>query len=114
MYICYSALQFSAYRQTTLLLHQTLGEGTLPHSAESFIAGAAAGGAATAVTYPLDLLRTRFAAQGNDRVYRNMRHAIAQIWSDEGPRGFFRGIGAGLAQIVPYMGMFFAVYETVR
>ncbi|KAH8890935.1 mitochondrial carrier [Thozetella sp. PMI_491] len=114
MYVCYSAVQFSAYRQATLLLHRTLGEERLPHSAESFIAGAAGGASATAVTYPLDLLRTRFAAQGNERIYRSMRHAVAQIWQEEGAKGFFRGIGPGLAQIVPHMGIFFAVYETIR
>ena len=114
LYVCYSAVQFTTYRSTTLLLHSALGEGTLPQPAESFIAGATGGAAATAATYPLDLLRTRFAAQGNDRVYTGLWRAVAQIRRDEGPRGFFRGLGPGLAQIVPFMGVFFAVYETLR
>ncbi|KAL2257725.1 hypothetical protein VTK26DRAFT_9260 [Humicola hyalothermophila] len=114
LYVCYSAVQFSAYRSTTLLLHSALGDDALPHAAESFVAGAVGGAAATAATYPLDLLRTRFAAQGNDRVYANLRRAVRQIHRDEGVRGFFRGLGPGLAQIVPYMGCFFAVYETLR
>ncbi len=114
MYVCYGAAQFTAYRYTTVALHGLVGEGNLPPSAESFIAGATAGGMATGVTYPLDLLRTRFAAQGNERVYRNLRHAVVQIWRDEGVRGYFRGIGPGLAQIVPYMGIFFSVYESLR
>ena len=29
-------------------------------------------------------------------------------------KGFFKGLGAGVAQIVPYMGLFFSAYETVR
>lgn len=107
-------MQFTAYRSITQLLHQTLGEDRLPQSAESFIAGAAAGGAATMCTYPLDLLRTRFAAQGNDKVYTSLPRAIAQIHRDEGFRGFFRGLGPGLTQIIPYMGIFFAAYETLR
>jgi solute carrier family 25 thiamine pyrophosphate transporter 19 len=121
MYVCYSAVQFVTYRTTTQLLRAALGgegagagAGALPQSAESFIAGAAGGAAATAATYPLDLLRTRFAAQGNDRVYGSLRRAVLQIRRDEGLRGFFRGLGPGLAQIVPYMGVFFAVYETLR
>ncbi|KAL2017504.1 hypothetical protein VTK56DRAFT_2046 [Thermocarpiscus australiensis] len=114
LYVCYSAAQFATYRSTTLFLHAALGEGSLPAPAESFVAGAVAGGAATAATYPLDLLRTRFAAQGNDRVYANLRRAVVQIARDEGVRGFFRGLAPGLAQIVPYMGVFFAVYETLR
>lgn len=114
LYVCYSAVQFTTYRSTTLFLHSALGEGALPAPAESFVAGAFAGGVATAATYPLDLLRTRFAAQGNDRVYRNLRRAVVQIGREEGARGFFRGLGPGVAQIVPYMGFFFAVYEGLR
>ncbi|KAK3904839.1 mitochondrial carrier domain-containing protein [Staphylotrichum tortipilum] len=118
LYVCYGAAQFTAYRGTTALLRAAAPaagwDEPLPQAVESFIAGAAAGAGATVVTYPLDLLRTRFAAQGNDRVYTSLRLAITQIARDEGPRGFFRGLGPGLAQIIPYMGVFFAVYETLR
>ncbi|KAL1841285.1 hypothetical protein VTJ49DRAFT_7230 [Mycothermus thermophilus] len=124
LYVCYGAVQFTTYRSTSLLLHTLFGAGPeskdqskhplLRPAAESFIAGAAGGAAATAATYPLDLLRTRFAAQGNDRVYTSLLLAIRQIYHDEGPKGFFRGLGPGLAQIIPYMGFFFAAYETLR
>ncbi|KAJ2895748.1 mitochondrial thiamine pyrophosphate carrier 1 [Zalerion maritima] len=114
MYVCYSAVQFTAYRSTTMLLHRMFGKGTIPHPAESFISGASAGFCATAATYPLDLLRTRFAAQGNDKVYTSLFRAVRDIKRDEGYRGFFRGISAGVGQIVPFMGMFFALYETLR
>ncbi|KAI5861767.1 mitochondrial thiamine pyrophosphate carrier 1 [Durotheca rogersii] len=123
LYVAYSAVQFTAYRSTTLFLHhiQDVANGSdvpsrrpLPHAVESFISGATAGAAATAATYPLDLLRTRFAAQGNERVYASLVGAVRQIARDEGPRGFFRGLGAGLAQIVPFMGIFFAAYESTR
>ena len=80
----------------------------------AFIAGAAAGAVATTATYPLDLLRTRFAAQGSDKVYRSLIGSIRDIARTEGPRGFFQGVGAGVSQVVPYMGFFFAVYETLR
>ncbi|KAJ0313686.1 hypothetical protein COL5a_003391 [Colletotrichum fioriniae] len=113
MYVCYSAVQFTTYRTTAQFL-KTAFDNRLPNAAESFIAGAAAGAAATTATYPLDLLRTRFAAQGNDRVYTSLRRAVADIYRDEGPRGFFRGLGPGVAQIVPYMGIFFALYEGLR
>ena len=59
--------------------------------------GAVGGAAGTAATYPLDLLRTRFAAQGNDRVYASLRRAVWEIRRDEGPRGFFRGLTPALA-----------------
>lgn len=116
MYVSYSAIQFTTYRSTTQLLRRAAGgEHAIPGAVESFIAGASAGAAATAATYPLDLLRTRFAAQGNDdRVYTSLRRAVAQIHRDEGPRGFFRGLAPALGQIVPFMGMFFAAYEALR
>lgn len=116
MYVSYSAIQFTTYRSTTQLLRRAAGgEHAIPGAVESFVAGASAGAAATAATYPLDLLRTRFAAQGNDdRVYTSLRRAVAQIHRDEGPRGFFRGLAPALGQIVPFMGMFFAAYEALR
>ncbi|EFX04823.1 mitochondrial dicarboxylate carrier protein [Grosmannia clavigera kw1407] len=116
MYVCYSAIQFTAYRTATLLVQQAAGgPGVLPPSIESFVSGAAAGAAATTATYPLDLLRTRFAAQGSkDRVYTNLRHAVREIARDEGLRGFFRGLGPAILQIAPFMGTFFAVYEGLR
>ena len=110
LYVTYGAVQFSAYRLVT----QTLEPLQLPYGAETFLSGALAGASATAVTYPLDLLRTRFAAQGSDRVYATLRSSIRDIFQQEGPKGFFQGIGAGLAQIVPYMGLFFTTYESLR
>ncbi|KNG46519.1 mitochondrial deoxynucleotide carrier [Stemphylium lycopersici] len=87
---------------------------TLPGSVTNFISGASAGAAATTATYPLDLLRTRFAAQGPDRVYISIIASVKHIAQHEGPKGFFRGLGAGVSQIVPYMGLFFASYESLK
>lgn len=133
MYVSYAAVQFTMYRHTSGLLRSmsTAGDtttttttsptkqlrgGGLPKAAVSFIAGATAGATATAATYPLDLLRTRFAAQVSSRaVYPSLRGAVATIYRDEGgARGFFRGLAPGLAGIVPYMGLFFAMYESAR
>ena len=114
MYVSYSAIQFTTYRSVTLALQTAVGEHGMPAAAESFIAGASAGAVATTVTYPLDLLRTRFAAQGTEKVYSSLAASIRDIAKSEGPRGFFQGLGAGVGQIIPYMGVFFATYETLR
>lgn len=115
LYLSYGAVQFLAYRSTTQALDALAErEGLawrLPGAAKSFIAGAVAGTAATTVTYPLDLLRTRFAAQGTEKVYTGLVASIRDITKHEGYMGFFRGLRAGIAQIVPYMGLFFALYE---
>ncbi|TWU77858.1 mitochondrial thiamine pyrophosphate transporter [Metarhizium rileyi] len=113
LYVCYASIQFTTYRTTTLLL-QTALPTRLPDAAESFVAGASSGALATSVTYPLDLLRTRFAAQGRRRIYSSLRGAVHEIGRDEGCRGFFRGLSPALGQIVPFMGIFFVTYEGLR
>lgn len=114
MYLAYGSIQFLSYRTTTQAL-DTLPDGyKLPGTGVSFIAGAVAGTAATTATYPLDLLRTRFAAQGTERVYSSLLASVREITVQEGPKGFFRGLTAGVGQVVPYMGMFFALYESLK
>ena len=110
LYVTYGAAQFPAYHVISSLLLST----SLPSPAASFISGAAAGTAATTLTYPLALLRTRFAAQGTNRIYTSLLGSFNAIARNEGAGGFFQGLGAGLGQIIPYMGMFFAVYESLR
>ena len=114
MYVSYSAVQFTTYRAVAQGLHTAFGDHKIPHAAESFIAGACAGATSTTATYPLDLLRTRFAAQGKEKIYTSLFASIRDIARHEGPRGFFQGLGAGVGQIVPFMGVFFATYETLR
>ncbi|KAI6809124.1 hypothetical protein KC340_g18239 [Hortaea werneckii] len=118
LYLSYGAAQFLAYRSMNQALdaleQNNPGAFKIPGTAKSFIAGAAAGTAATTVTYPLDLLRTRFAAQGTEKVYAGLLASLRDITRHEGPAGFFRGLSAGVGQIVPYMGLFFACYEALK
>ena len=110
MYLTYSVLQFSTYRFTAQMLPPNM----TPFSA-SFIAGATAGLAATTISYPLDLLRTRFAASGpGERIYPSLYLAIRQIGASEGLKGFWRGCGATTLTILPNMGIFFSSYEILR
>ena len=96
------------------LTNRTLQPLSLPSTVDSFVSGGVAGAVATTLTYPLDLLRTRFAAQGSDKIYASLRGSIRDIARDEGVSGFFQGLGAGVGQVVPYMGLFFSAYETLR
>jgi len=114
LYVAYGGIQFSTYRNTTRFFQNLSPTRRLPDAVQSFISGAIAGAIATTATYPLDLLRTRFAAQGTEKVYSSLLSSIRDISRHEGPRGFFQGLGAGIAQIVPYMGLFFACYETLK
>ncbi|TKA21835.1 Mitochondrial thiamine pyrophosphate carrier 1 [Salinomyces thailandicus] len=116
LYLSYGAVQFLAYRSCNQAIEELEKKAKVrvPGAAKSFVAGAAAGTAATTVTYPLDLLRTRFAAQGTEKVYEGLLASIRDISRHEGPAGFFRGLSAGVGQIVPYMGLFFAFYEGLK
>ncbi|KAI9845455.1 MAG: mitochondrial thiamine pyrophosphate transporter [Thelocarpon superellum] len=114
LYVLYGGVQFSVYRSTTMFFQSNPMIPRLPDAAESFASGAVAGGVATTATYPLDLLRTRFAAQGTEKIYTSLLSSIRDIYRQEGWRGYFQGLGAGVGQIVPYMGLFFATYESIR
>ena len=106
----YGAVQFSTYRACS----RACSQANLGGTTAAFVSGATAGAVATTATYPLDLLRTRYAAHGSGTVYRGLAKSITLIAREEGPRGFFQGLGAGVVQVVPYMGLFFAAYEGLR
>ncbi|KAF2836251.1 mitochondrial thiamine pyrophosphate carrier 1 [Patellaria atrata CBS 101060] len=114
LYVAYGAVQFTVYHQTSALLSILPPPYQPPDATGSFISGAVAGTVATTLTYPLDLLRTRFAAQGTEKVYESLRSSIRHITKDEGYQGFFRGVSAAVVQVVPYMGLFFSSYETLK
>jgi solute carrier family 25 thiamine pyrophosphate transporter 19 len=83
-------------------------------SSSEFVAGAVAGSIATTITYPFDLLRTRFAAQGKIKIYSSLSNAILQIYKVEGFLGFYRGLVPTLAQIFPMMGSIFSTYGFLK
>ena len=53
-----------------------------------------------AQAYPLDLVRTRLAAQTTSRYYHGIGSTLATIVRDEGLRGLYRGMGPTLLQVV--------------
>jgi len=114
LYLTYGSIQFLTYRSANQLLNHP----DLPYhpsaTASSFISGAFAGTVATTATYPLDLLLTRFASHGKERVYASLRGGIQEIYEKEGIRGFFRGLTAANTQVVPYMGLLFTLYEAFK
>ncbi|KAI8985126.1 mitochondrial carrier domain-containing protein [Pilobolus umbonatus] len=107
LYITYGASQFYVYHHVDSFLNRL----QFYPSFKPFVSGLLAGGIATAMTYPFDLLRTRFALQGNNKVYRSIPHAVSDIYEKEGIRGFYRGLGSSIVQIMPYMGLMFYTYE---
>ncbi|CAN1173907.1 Mitochondrial substrate carrier family protein B [Linum perenne] len=91
----YSSVNFYAYEHyKEQLLHkipglesrkQSIGGDVFVH----FLGGGMAGVTAATATYPLDLVRTRLAAQG-------IGHALKTICKEEGVLGLYKGLGATL------------------
>ncbi|KAG5519383.1 hypothetical protein PMAC_002009 [Pneumocystis sp. 'macacae'] len=66
LYMIYGTSQFFTYAKCKSLLNDIFPEEKY-NSGKSFVSGAVGGAIATIVSYPFDLLRTRFAAQGKSK-----------------------------------------------
>jgi len=75
-------------------------------------AGAGAGTAATLVTHPCDVIKTRLQVRSGDK-YDTLRSTVRTIWNDRGPRGFFDGISLRLSRKVLSSAIGWGVYEGI-
>ncbi|KAK9158903.1 hypothetical protein Scep_005477 [Stephania cephalantha] len=115
----YSSVSFYAYERYKNLLQSVPG---LESHRESIgadvcvrlLGGGFAGITAASFTYPLDLVRTRLAAQTNVTYYRGIWHALQTICRDESAFGLYKGLGATLLGVGPSIAISFSVYETLR
>eukprot|EP00127_Corallochytrium_limacisporum_P003277 Clim_evm126s147 gene=Clim_evmTU126s147 len=110
----YAALQFVSHEKYKQFLLRD-NEDFLP-PLRRFVAGAMAGTTATAMTYPLDLIRARLAIQHRSSVimYGGLWDAGRQIVTGEGWRNLYGGLGATLIGIAPYAGISFFTFETLK
>jgi len=120
MVVPYGAAQFLVYQSLKDVAGREgifgggFGGGAGGTFASEMVCGGTAGAVATLVTYPLDLLRTRLAAQGEPKAYRTMREAAWAVHRAAGVSGLYTGIRPSLVEIVPYMALNFAVYNLAR
>eukprot|EP00891_Asterochloris_glomerata_P001559 jgi/Astpho2/1559/e_gw1.00026.53.1_t len=101
----YSATQLYSYEVLKRRFRNKRGELTVP---ARLAAGGCAGMVATLVTYPLDTLRLRIAV---DPQMRSIRGASIALFREGSYNAFFRGLGASLVGIAPYMAMELASYD---
>ncbi|CAN0841053.1 Mitochondrial adenine nucleotide transporter ADNT1 [Linum grandiflorum] len=79
-------------------------------------AGACAGIIAMSATYPMDMVRGRLTVQTDQspRQYRGIAHALRTVLKEEGARALYKGWLPSVIGVVPYVGLNFAVYESLK
>ncbi|MCO5577648.1 hypothetical protein L7F22_031479 [Adiantum nelumboides] len=115
----YSAISFYSYEKYKRFLLGITGINGRQESLSfgmgtNLLAGGGAGLTAASSTYPLDLIRTRLAAQRNERYYKGMGHAVQTIFRDEGLKGLYKGLGTTLLGVGPNIALNFCVYDTLK
>ncbi|XP_022851022.1 mitochondrial substrate carrier family protein B-like isoform X2 [Olea europaea var. sylvestris] len=115
----YSSVNFYAYERYKSILKSIPGLDGHGGNASAdilmhFMGGGLSGITAASATYPLDLVRTRLAAQRNAIYYQGISHAVRTICRDEGFFGLYKGLGATLLGVGPSIAISFSVYETLR
>ncbi|KAK9836298.1 hypothetical protein WJX81_003355 [Elliptochloris bilobata] len=103
----YSATQLYSYEVLKRAFADRDGKLSVP---ARLGAGACAGMTATLVTYPLDTLRLRLAV---DPAVRSLRGAALALLREGSYAAFFRGLGASMLGIAPYMAIELAVFDLI-
>ncbi|CAD6994361.1 unnamed protein product [Ceratitis capitata] len=108
----YAAIQFTAHEQWRKIL-QVDKDGS-DTKGRRFIAGSLAGITSQSLTYPLDLARARMAVTDKYTGYKTLRQVFVKIWVEEGPRTLYRGYFATVLGVIPYAGVSFFTYGTLK
>lgn len=112
--IPYAAIQFCAHEQYERLLGGYYGfQGNALPPVQRFLAGSMAGSTAAMLTYPLDMVRARMAVTPKE-MYSNILHVFVRISREEGMKTLYRGFTPTLLGVVPYAGLSFFTYETLK
>lgn len=79
------------------------------------LAGGTAGAIAQTVIYPMDLVKTRLQTYAciNGKA-PPLTKLSKDIWYQEGPRAFYRGLLPSLLGMIPYAGIDLAAYESLK
>lgn len=69
---------------------------------------------AGASTYPYQVVRARLQTYEAGLLYTGVRDVVRQVWTQEGPWGFYKGLGPNLVRVLPSTCVTFLVYENTR
>ena len=116
-----SAVKFYAYESSSVMLQKYLETNyNIPelNAFHRLMCGAGAGIIAMSATYPLEMVRGRLTilneAMGDRSPYRGILHAAVSIVRSEGPLALYKGWLPSVIGVVPYVGLNFAVYESLK
>uniref|UniRef100_A0A0D9YNW4 EF-hand domain-containing protein n=2 Tax=Oryza TaxID=4527 RepID=A0A0D9YNW4_9ORYZ len=111
-----SAIRFYAYEMLKEYIMKSKGENKSDIGTSGrLMAGGLAGAVAQTAIYPIDLVKTRLQtfACGSGKI-PSLGALSRDIWMQEGPRAFYRGLVPSLLGMVPYAGIDLTVYETLK
>ncbi|XP_059196751.1 mitochondrial coenzyme A transporter SLC25A42-like [Centropristis striata] len=110
----YAAIQFCSHDQYKMVLGSYFGyQGKALPPFPRFLAGSLAGTTAALLTYPLDMVRARMAVTARE-MYSNIMHVFVRISQEEGIRTLYRGFTPTILGVIPYAGITFFTYETLK
>ncbi|TDL29149.1 mitochondrial carrier [Rickenella mellea] len=119
------ALQFMTYEQIKWLCFErkkrqfaktgrswTLADDKLSNTTYTVISGASKL-AALIITYPYQVVRSRIQNNATAYKYPTIPICIKKTFTEEGIRGFYRGLGTNLVRVLPGTCVTFVVYENL-
>ncbi|XP_066996346.1 mitochondrial coenzyme A transporter SLC25A42 isoform X2 [Anabrus simplex] len=109
----YAAIQFTAHEQWKRILHVDTDKNKTTPPFIRFLSGSLAGVTSQSLTYPLDLARARMAVTHKEQ-YRTLGQVFVKIWTEEGPRTFYRGYVPTVLGVIPYAGVSFFTYDSLK
>ncbi|KAJ6882653.1 calcium-dependent mitochondrial ATP-magnesium/phosphate carrier protein 2-like [Populus alba x Populus x berolinensis] len=111
-----SAIKFYAYEMLKNAIGEVKGGDKVDIGPGGrLLAGGMAGAVAQTAIYPLDLVKTRlqtYVCEGGKAPH--LGALTKDIWIQEGPRAFYKGLVPSLLGIIPYAGIDLAAYETLK
>jgi len=85
--------------------------------AVNMVSGGFAGAGSLCIVYPLDYARTRLASDvgGKERVFAGLMDCLKKTASGpSGVLGLYNGFGISVVGIIPYRGVYFGMFDTLK
>lgn len=113
------AANFTAYSELRALcqkLQPELKEGALP-SYQTLVLGLISGAVGPFTNAPIDTIKTRIqksTALPGETAWTRLRKVTGEMFVQEGPKAFYKGITPRVMRVAPGQAVVFAVYEKVK